>query len=286
MRWRLPMLATALALVLSGCGASTGTVPPPPSGWTTVFHDGFPGSAGTAPAAANWRYDLGTGYGNEEIEHYTNSARNVAVDGDGHLVITATRTSGRWTSGRIESNRDDFASPPGGELEMTASIELPSATHPLGYWPAFWAVGSPERTGGRWPAVGEIDMMEGINGLNAVSQTLHDAAGSTGHQPSACPVSACRAGYHAYSVIINRTRAKAEYLTFLIDGRVTQRITESEVGATAWHEAIDHGFFIILNLAMGGTYPDSVCHCTTPTAATTPGGSMRVGYVAVYEKSG
>jgi beta-glucanase (GH16 family) len=279
-------LAYAVFTVLAGNPSQAGTMPPAPPGWTTVFQDNFAGSAGAAPSATNWLYVVGTGYGNREVEHTTRSTQNVFVDGDGHLVIKATRSAGRWKSGRIETTRDDFEAPPGGELEMTASIKLPSAAHALGYWPAFWALGSPIRTGSSWPAPGEIDMMEDINGLNAASQTLHDAAGATGHPPIACRISRCLAGYHTYSVIISRTHAQAQYLTFLIDGRVTEKITEAEVGATAWHKAIDHGFYIILNLAMGGNYPNTTCGCETPTAATTSGASMLVGYVAVYENAG
>jgi hypothetical protein len=85
---------------------------------------------------------------------------------------------------------------------------------------------------------------------------------------------------------VNRTNAKAEYLTFEMDGRVTDTITEAEVAAPAWQEAIDHGFFIIFDLAMGGNYPDGICGCTAPTAATSSGASMSVGYVAVFEKGG
>jgi len=129
-------------------------------------------------------------------------------------------------------------------------------------------------------------MMEDVNGLNKASQTLHDAAGGSGHRLIACPTSKCESGYNTYSVIVNRTSTKAEYLQFAMDGRVTDTVTEAQVGATAWHEAIDHGFFIIFDLAMGGNYPDPLCDCTAPTAATTPGGSMSVKYVAVYEKGG
>lgn len=266
--------------------AQAGSVPPAPPGWTTVFQDNFTGQAQAAPSTANWFYDIGTGYGNKEVEHTTSSTRNVFLDGDGDLVLEATRSAGRWMSGRIETTRDDFEAPPGGELQMTGSIELPATVHGLGYWPAFWALGSPMRTGSGWPASGEIDIMEDINGLNAVSQTLHDATGTTGHAATACRVSQCTAGYHAYSVIINRTNTRAEYLKFLMDGRVIDKITEAEVGATSWHKAIDHSFFIILDLAMGGNYPNGLCGCKTPTAATTPGASMRVEYVAVYEKGG
>jgi len=267
--------------------AATGTaVPPAPAGWATVFKDGFAGPPGSGPAAANWFYDLGTGYGTGEIEHTTSSTRNVYLDGRGHLVLKATRADGSWTSARIESARDDFEAPAGGELELTASIEQPDPADGLGYWPAFWALGSPMRTGGGWPQSGELDMMEDVNGLNEASQTLHDAAGSDGHPLIACRGTRCESGYHTYSVIVNRANTNAEYLQFLMDGRVTDTITEAGVGATAWHEAIDHGFFIIFDLAMGGNYPDGKCNCTTPTAATSSGASMSVSYVAVYEKAG
>jgi beta-glucanase (GH16 family) len=267
--------------------ATPGTaVPPAPAGWTTVFKDGFAGRANSAPAKANWFYDIGTGYGTGEVEQTTSSTRNVSVDGHGHLVLKAIRADGSWTSARIESARDDFQAPAGGELEMTASIKQPAPADGLGYWPAFWALGSPMRSGGGWPTSGELDLMEDVNGLDQASQTLHDAAGSDGHPLIACRGSKCESGYHTYSVIVNRAKTGAESLQYLMDGRVTDTITESEVGAAAWHEAIDHGFFIILDLAMGGNYPDGKCNCTAPAAATSSGASMSVGYVAVYEKGG
>ncbi len=137
-------LLTTLA-VLAGClagvvatglvrapAARADTVPPPPSGWTTVFGDNFAGAAGSAPSASNWFYDIGTGYGTGEKEQTTNSTANVYTDGNGHLVLKAINNGGTWTSGRIESTRDDFTAPPGGELEMTASIEQPNPANGLG----------------------------------------------------------------------------------------------------------------------------------------------------------
>jgi len=59
-------------------------------------------------------------------------------------------------------------------------------------------------------------------------------------------------------------------------------VAEPEVGAAAWNEAIDHGFRIILDLAMGGAYPHAACHCSTPDGATAPGGTLRVRDLAVY----
>ncbi|MGD0606073.1 MAG: ricin-type beta-trefoil lectin domain protein, partial [Streptosporangiaceae bacterium] len=289
----LTMLAGCLVSVvvttLTGIPAARAdTVPPPPPGWTTVFGDNFAGPAGSAPSAANWFYDIGTGYGTGETEQTTNSTNNVYLDGNGHLVLKAISSGGTWTSGRIESTRDDFQAPPGGELEMTASIEQPNPANGLGYWPAFWALGSPMRMGGGWPTSGEIDMMEDVNGLNEASQTLHDAANSPGHALIACPAagSGCQTGYHTYSVIVNRTNTSAETLQFVMDGTVESTITEASVGTTAWQEAIDHGFFIIFDLAMGGNYPNGICNCTTPTSATSSGASMSVAYVAVYEEGG
>jgi hypothetical protein len=281
-------LGTAVAFTTLAAvpAAHADTVPPPPSGWTTVFGDDFAGAAGSAPSSANWFYDIGTGFGTGEIEQMTSSTANAYLDGNGHLVLKAINSGGTWTSARLESTRDDFAAPPGGELEMTASIEQPNPANGLGYWPAFWSLGAPMRAGGTWPTSGEIDMMEDVNGLNEASQTLHDASNSPGHALIACPTTGCQTGYNTYSVIINRTNTSAETLQFLMDGTVESTITEASVGTTAWQEAIDHGFFIMWDLAMGGNYPNGICNCTTPTSATTSGASMSVAYVAVYEEGG
>ncbi len=282
------LTGAAAVTVAVAPAAMADPVPPAPAGWTTVFSDDFSGAAGSAPSSADWFYDIGTGYGTGEKEQTTNSTSNVYLDGNGHLVLKAINSGGTWTSGRIESSRDDFQAPPGGELEMTASIQQPNPASGLGYWPAFWALGSPMRAGGGWPQSGEIDMMEDVNGLNQASQTLHDSANSPGHALIACPGagSTCQTGYHTYSVIIDRTNTSAEQMQFLMDGVVESTITESSVGAAAWQAAIDHGFFIIWDLAMGGNYPDGVSGQTTPTAATTSGASMSAAYVAVYEKGG
>jgi beta-glucanase (GH16 family) len=215
------LTAIVASALVAAPAAHASTVPPAPSGWTTVFSDNFAGPAGSAPSAQNWFYDIGTGYGTGETENTTNSTSNVYLDGNGHLDLTAVDNNGTWTSGRIESTRDDFAAPAGGELEMTASIEQPNPSNGLGYWPAFWALGSPMRTGGGWPQSGEIDMMEDVNGLNEASQTLHDSAGSSGSPLTACPTTGCQTGYNTYSVIVNRTNTSAEYLQFLMDGTVT-----------------------------------------------------------------
>ncbi|MCW2934530.1 MAG: coagulation factor 5/8 type domain protein, partial [Actinomycetia bacterium] len=131
------LMAGSLTVIVAGSlavapAALAGTAPPAPSGWSTVFADNFPGAAGSAPSQANWFYDIGTGYGTGEVENTTNSTNNVHLDGNGDLDITAIDNGGTWTSGRIESTRDDFQAPPGGQLEMTASIEQPNPANGTG----------------------------------------------------------------------------------------------------------------------------------------------------------
>jgi hypothetical protein len=317
---RLTAVLAALALVSLGVmavivghatRASATTVPPPPSGWTTTYSDSFSGAAGSG-VDSGWTYDTGTQYsgtgctanwGTGEVETDTSSTANVEEDGDGHLNITAVDNGGSWTSGRIETVADDFEAPAGGEMEVSASIEQPDPSTGLGYWPAFWMLGAGFRSSGagtsgtmdcsNWPSTGEIDVLEDVNGLSEHSGTLHcgvDPGGpcdeTTGLTSGLQACSGCQTGYNTYSVIVNRTDTSDESITWYLNGTAYYTVTESQVGAATWEAAVDHGFFLILDLAMGGSYPDVVCGCTAPSSSTSSGASMSVGYVAVYETSG
>lgn len=306
------MLATVAATNLAtATAASASTVPSPPSGWTTTFSDDFSGSAGSG-ADSNWTYDTGTQYngtgctsnwGTGEVETDTNSTANVSEDGNGHLNITPVDSGGSWTSGRIETVADDFEAPAGGEMEVSASIEQPDPSDGLGYWPAFWMLGSGFRSSGAgtsgtmdcssWPSVGEIDVMEDVNALSEVSGTLHcgtDPGGpcneTDGLGSGLVGCSGCQTGYNTYSVIVNRTDTSDESITYYLNGNAYYTVSESQVGASTWEAAVDHGFFIILDVAMGGGYPNGVCGCTSPSSSTSSGAAMSVGYVAVYTTSG
>jgi beta-glucanase (GH16 family) len=270
----------------SATAANAGPAPAVPAGYTQVFLDNFGGAQGAPPSDQNWLYDIGSGWGNSSVDNDTNSTSNIYLDGQGDLVLQANKSNGKWTSGRIESSRDDFTAPAGGRMEMTASVEQPDAANGTGYWPAFWALGSPVRTGGQWPQAGELDMFEGLNGDNKASQTLHDGGPTESHGLISCPVATCQTAFNTYSVIVDRTNPNAESLQFLMDGKVEKTVTEAEVGTADWKAAIDHGFYILLDLAMGGNYPDSDCNCTGPTSSTTSGGQLKVAYVAVYEQGG
>ncbi|MEY9938370.1 ricin-type beta-trefoil lectin domain protein [Streptacidiphilus sp. MAP5-3] len=284
-------LAAFALLVASPGGAHADTVPGPPSGWTTVFSDDFSGGAGSAPNSGNWMYDTGPGssFGTGEIETMTNSSSNVSLDGNGHLDITALRDgSGNWTSGRIQTTSANVGAPAGGKLEVTAEIQQPNPSNGLGYWPAFWMLGP-----GQWPENGEIDIMEDVNALSEVAGTIHcgtdpggpcNESNGIGSGLKAC--SGCLTGYHTYSMVLDRTNASDETITFYLDGNQYFSVSESQVGTATWQQAFDHNLSIIFDLAMGGGFPNGVCGCTSPSSATTSGGTMSVGYVAAYTTTG
>jgi hypothetical protein len=266
---------------------ASAAVPAAPSGWSTVFSDDFNGTSGSG-IDSQWMYDTGAGssFGTGEIETMTNSTSNVYLDGNGDLDIRALGSGSSWTSGRIQTTSANVGAPAGGELEVTASIEQPSGG--LGYWPAFWMLGP-----GQWPENGEIDIMEDVNSLSEVSGTVHCGTDPNGpcNEPdgigsglTAC--GGCQGGYHTYTMILNRTNTSAESVTFYLDGNQYYSVNESQVGAATWQAAFDHNMSIILDLAMGGAYPNGVCNCTTPTSSTASGGTMSVAYVAAYSTSG
>ena len=304
----LAAMVTSLAFTAS---SSATTVPGPPSGWATTYSDSFSGSAGSG-VDSGWTYDTGTqyngtgctaNYGTGEVESNTSSTSNVSEDGSGHLNITPVNSGGSWTSGRIETVSDSFAAPAGGEMEVSTSIRQPNPSSGLGYWPAFWMLGAGFRASGagtsgtmdcaNWPSTGEIDVMEDVNALSEHSGTLHcgtDPGGpcneTTGLGSGLQACSGCQTGYNTYSVIVNRTNTSDESITWYLNGTAYYTVTESQVGTATWQAAVDHGFFLILDVAIGGGYPNGVCGCTSPSSSTTSGAAMSVGYVAVYTTTG
>ena len=273
-----------------------GTTPAHAATFNLVWSDEFNGAANTGVNTSVWKYDTGTGFGTGEIETMTTSTNNVKQDGQGHLVITPIRdSSGNWTSGRIETIRDDFAAPVGGELEITASLQQPnvSGSAALGYWPAFWTLGTPFRTdGGQWPKDGEVDIMEDVNGLSSVYGTLHcgvspggpcNETSGIGSGQRAC--SGCQTSFHTYTEILDRS-VSPEQIRWYLDGNNYFTVSANQVDATTWTNAVDHAFFVIFDLAMGGGFPNGVSGQTTPTSATQSGVPMLVDYVRVYTANG
>jgi beta-glucanase (GH16 family) len=279
--------ARAGAPTAPGHAAAPSAVPAPPPGWSTAFSDDFNGPAGSG-ADSQWMYDTGPGssFGTGEIETMTSSTANVQLDGSGNLDLTALGGGSSWTSGRIQTTSANVGAPAGGELEVTASIQQPAGGP--GYWPAFWLLGP-----GQWPENGEIDIMEDVNSLSEVSGTIHCGSypggpcnEGNGIGSGLRPCGGCQSGYHTYTMILDRRDTASESVTFYLDGSQYFTVSEAQVGTAVWQAAFDHNLSIILDLAMGGGYPDGVCGCTTPTSATASGGTMSVAYVAAYTSTG
>jgi beta-glucanase (GH16 family) len=259
--------------------------------WTTVWRDDFDGPQGQLPSSDNWRFDLGTDYGTGEIETTTNDPANVSLTGNSELAITPLRDgNGAWTSGRLESNRDDFQPPAGGVLRLESRIQLPDVTGAAaaGYWPAFWSLGQPLRTGGQWPGVGEIDVLEDVNGQNLAYGTLHCGVSpggpcneGTGRGGStACPNSQCPGNFHTYAIEWDRS-VSPEQIRWYVDDQQYFAVDASQFDAQTWQNATGHGIYVLLDLAMGGAFPNGVAGGATPTAATEPGHPMLIDYVSV-----
>jgi beta-glucanase (GH16 family) len=227
----------------------------------------------------------------------TNSTANVYLDGSGHLAIKPIRdANGNWTSGRIETQQTDFAAPPHGTLAVQASIQLPDVTGAAaeGYWPAFWMLGSAFRGNYlNWPGVGEVDIMENVNGLNQEFGTLHcgtapggpcnEYSGLGGSTP--CTPTTCQEAFHTYRVEIDRG-SSPEQIRWYLDGRQFFQVSSDQMDATTWANAVHHAFFVILDVAMGGAFPDNVPqpYHYTPTPDTASGVPMLVDYVRVYTR--
>jgi len=292
-------LVGASIATLPDAGAS---VPPVPSGWTQVFADDFNGAANTGLNTGNWLYDLGHGYpggaanwGTGEVENMTNSTQNVYQDGAGHLVIKPIRDgAGNWTSGRVETQRTDFAAPAGGKLRLQASLQQPnvSGAAAAGYWPAFWSLGAAARGTGAtgWPGIGEIDVMEDINGRSSEFATLHCGVApggpcneftGLGSGERAC--GGCQTGFHTYAMELDRS-TNPEQIRWYLDGNNFFTVNANQVDATTWNNATHHGFFMILNVAIGGSFPGAFGG--GPTGATQSGVPMVVDYVAAYTSGG
>jgi beta-glucanase (GH16 family) len=303
------LLATA-AIVVVVAATQAGTpagadAPPPPSGWTTAFLDDFNGPAGTLPPTANWRFSIGHGYpggppnwGTGEIAYHTDDPANVSRDGNGNLRITPLRDSaGDWTSARIETNQQNFRPPPGGIMRVESRLQMPNVTGEpaLGYWPAFWMLNSPYRSSfDNWPGAGEFDIMENVNGLNNVWGVLHCGTAPGGPcnefngigNSRPCPGSACQGNFHTYRFEWD-TSVSPNELRWYVDGQQYHSVGQSQLPAATWDQMTSHaGYFIILNVAIGGGFPDGVSGITTPTAATVPGHPLVVDYVAVWYRNG
>jgi beta-glucanase (GH16 family) len=276
----LPCAAGANAAVWQAVQALSG------GNWQPVWRDEFNGSAGSPPSASNWNYDLGAGgWGNGELETYTNSTANSFQDGAGNLDIRAIRDgNGNFTSARLQtgaptaSTRTTDLSWQYGLVE--ARIKLPFG---LGVWPAFWMLGEDFALAG-WPACGEIDIMENFgtfaNNASVNNGTAHGPGYSGGNGITAAYAlpggQTVYGDYHVYSLAWSPNS-----LQWFVDGVLFHTVTPGSVPpGDEW--VFNAPFFILLNLAIGGP---STFLGTPNSSQPFPNQDMLVDYVRVYENN-
>lgn len=269
-RFVIPLLCAA---AVAGCQSPSGIVPmaaPTSTGRTLTWSDEFTGTLASPPNASKWSYDVGTDWGNAQLEYDTNRTVNAQLDGQGHLVISARKEAwltSSYTSARL-TTRGLFSQARG---RFEARIQLPDGQ---GIWPAFWLLGN-DYTSVGWPTCGEIDIMEHKGQEPAIIHgSMHGPGYSGGSALTSAytlPTGAFSAGYHVFAVEWETNR-----VTYLVDGVPYQVITPSNLPANRkW--VYDHPFFIILNLAVGGNYVGA------PNAGTPFPATMVVDYVRVYQ---
>lgn len=256
-----------------------------PSG-TLVWSDEFSNSTGSSlqPDSTVWTYDTGAGgWGNNELETYCAWGSSAApcstanpsafVGTDGYLHVVAQQPSaGVYTSARLKTQ--GLFSFQYGRIEVRAQVP-----EEQGMWPAVWLLGN-SISKASWPACGEQDVLERVNAAtnpdwNAGS--IHGTGftgsniGTTYHFPSGETAS----GWHTYGMIWSKGS-----VSYYIDDPSTPYVTYTPSSVSGFSGSVwpfDSGAnFILINLAVGGSWPGS------PDSTTTFPAQMLVDYVRIY----
>ena len=217
-----------------------------------------------APDPTKWGYDIGTGsngWGNAELQYYTNRSDNVIVQ-NGVLKIKAMKenySGSAYTSARIlTKNKFAFTY---GKVEVRAKMPIG-----VGTWPAIWMLGS-NIDNVSWPACGEIDIMEHLGrDLNNIYGTLHYPGRFGGSADGATRrIANAATEFHIYSLDWSASSIKLS-----VDGQVVHTVANSTA------IPFNHDFFLILNVAMGGNFAG-------PVDAAFSNSTMEIDYVRVYK---
>jgi beta-glucanase (GH16 family) len=246
--------------------ATLSSIPAGAQTWNLAWSDEFNGSG--AVSGSNWTYDVGGGgWGNAELECYQSGSANANQAG-GVLTIQARQESAcgmAYSSARLKTQGiRNFGPGDATPVKIEGRIAAPNGQ---GFWPAFWMLGS-DITTVPWPGCGEIDIMEHINSVPTVYGTIHwaDATGAhASYQPMAAPMSSFTS-YHVYGITWD-----ANLLTWYLDG-VNEGAAniQNNINST---EEFHKSFFIIMNLAVGGSWPGN------PDGSTVFPANMNIDYV-------
>lgn len=275
------IVASTLFLVISSCSKKDtpgGSIPPPvvvkpvDKEWTfettPTWSDEFDYSG--APNTAKWGYDIGgDGWGNNELQYYTNSINNASV-GNGVLTITARKEKmeGKdYTSARVISKgKGDFLY---GRFEVKAKLPTGKGT-----WPAIWMLPTDWAYGG-WPKSGEIDIMEHVGyDQDKVHVTVHTEAynhsiGTQNGKQKVVP--GASTDFHTYRIDWTPYAIRG-----FIDGEKMYEFINEGKGSAVW--PFDKRFHLLLNVAFGGNWGGA--QGVDPSVLPQ---KMDVDYVRVYK---
>jgi beta-glucanase (GH16 family) len=238
--------------------------------YTLTWSDEFEGNLGTSVDATKWNYDIGNGengWGNNELQTYTQNPSNIGLDGNGNLVISAFSFGGNYTSARINT-KGLFAQKYG---RMEARIKTPTGA---GIWPAFWMLGE-NIDDVQWPNCGEIDIMEQKGGQSNITYGSLHGPGYSGGQAITSPY-ALRDARFDTDFRVYAVEWGEDYVDFFVDNFLYKRVTPDDVTGE-W--VYNQPFYLLLNVAVGGSF-------VGPPNENTPfPAKMIIDYVRVYSES-
>ncbi|KAI0394090.1 glycoside hydrolase family 16 protein [Xylariaceae sp. FL0594] len=278
-------LQTAIPALLLATRAS-GIRPPNKPGMSLVWSEDFEGPSGSPPNPAVWNI-MGDIHTNNDVQKYTNFNNNLQISGGGTIQFVPRKgPQGQWTSSRIES-KASWAPRPGKVTQIAANILLGanSPDRKKGIWPAFWLLGDAMRHGTPWPAAGEIDIFEQVNGLATGHGTLHCGTlpGGPCHETTGLggSVSMPTTGFHEWAVRIDLTNSdwRAQSIQFMLDGNVYFTVRGADLNdGPVWSTLAHSPLYMVMNVAVGGDWPGP------PNDATLDGygAMMEVQWAAIY----
>lgn len=234
-------------------------------GFWKVWDDNFVGGGGQSPNTQKWNIIAGNLGVNNELQTYTPSSRNLQLSGGNTVQLVPWRDGSAqrgWTSGRIES-RYAFT-PAGGKLtraEARLRFGSENIDRKQGIWPAFWLLGEAVRRGTGWPACGEIDIMESINGQLTGYGVLHcdRFPGGICNEGNGIggSVSIPDQGWHTWRIEFDRRNGywRDQSITWFLDGRQFHQVRGSRINnERVWATLCHSPFYFIFNVAVGGNW--------------------------------
>jgi beta-glucanase (GH16 family) len=246
----------------------------PGESWKLVWADEFEGDSINPD---NWNHQIvETGRFNEEWQRYTNSSENTYIE-NGQLVIKAVHESDTHGIDQYTSARLNTANKQAWKYgKIAARIKLP---HGKGIWPAFWMLGANiDENGGDtpWPQSGEIDILElyGTHDDATVEANIHYADNEDKHAMMGAISYSLDNGIFADDFHLFELKWTKERISWLVDGTEYASVDISSVELSEFHEE----FFLLLNIAVGGTWAGR------PDNSTTFPQHMYVDWIRVYQQ--